>query len=144
MLRPFFRQKLICKHVKLSLVIIMEYKIYFVKQAFKEVINKNFFINLMDKKNDTFFNKQFQYLFYIPTFEQIMNKCREYFKERDDVIIYDRTILFMNTITKVTSHLIYEDNLIKVTANNEDDVLILFLHACFDSILVLNVEEVGI
>lgn len=119
----------------------MKYKVYFINRAFREVLNRDILVELIEKEEDEYRKKQLSHLLDEVPFSAILEKAKEYFYGRDDLAYSSREIILNNRVTNNISRIFYEDNSIYVDANDEKNHIITFLNSNFRPVALIKMDE---
>lgn len=112
----------------------MDYYIFRIKEEFKDVIDENILCSIFEKEHNDYYYSQLKYILNDISWKKLLETAKKYFKERNDIIISDFSIIYKHLVDDKTDELIITSNSLRLHLECKLSPLITFLeefNECF-------------
>lgn len=105
----------------------MDYYVFRINENFKTVVDENILLMLIEKEKNNFYYDQIKYIISPISWEKVIKNARQYFEDRDDIVINDYLIAFKRIDEEKYDELYITSNALRLHLEHEISPILTFL-----------------
>lgn len=119
----------------------MEYYIFRIKEEFKGVIDETILCSIFEKEHNEYYYSQLKYILSDISWNKLIETAKIYFKDRNDIIISDFSIIYKRLIEDKNDELIITNNSLRLHLESELSPLLTFLEEFNECFIYVKKEQ---
>ena len=105
----------------------MDYYVFRINENFKTVVDENILLMLIEKERNNFYYDQIKYIISSISWEKVIKNAKQYFEDRDDIVINDYLIAFKRIDEEKYDELYITSNALRLHLEHEISPILTFL-----------------
>ena len=105
----------------------MDYYVFRINENFKTVVDENILLMLIEKERNNFYYDQIKYIISPISWEKVIKNAKQYFEDRDDIVINDYLIAFKRIDEEKYDELYITSNALRLHLEHEISPILTFL-----------------
>lgn len=105
----------------------MDYYVFRINDNFKTVVDENILLMLIEKERNNFYYDQIKYIISPISWEKVIKNAKQYFEDRDDIVINDYLIAFKRIDEEKYDELYITSNALRLHLEHEISPILTFL-----------------
>ena len=105
----------------------MDYYVFRINENFKTVVDENILLMLIEKERNNFYYDQIKYIISPISWEKVIKNAKQYFEDRDDIVINDYLIAFKRIDEEKYDQLYITSNALRLHLEHESSPILTFL-----------------
>lgn len=105
----------------------MDYYVFRINENFKTVVDENILLMLIEKEKNNFYYDQIKYIISSISWEKVIKNAKQYFEDRDDIVINDYLIAFKRIDEEKYDELYITSNALRLHLEHEISPILTFL-----------------
>jgi hypothetical protein len=105
----------------------MDYYVFRINENFKTVVDENILLMLIEKEKNNFYYDQIKYIISPISWEKVIKNAKQYFEDRDDIVINDYLIAFKRIDEEKYDELYITSNALRLHLEHEISPILTFL-----------------
>jgi hypothetical protein len=105
----------------------MDYYVFRINENFKTVMDENILLMLIEKEKNNFYYDQIKYIISPISWEKVIKNAKQYFEDRDDIVINDYLIAFKRIDEEKYDELYITSNALRLHLEHEISPILTFL-----------------